>query len=792
MKSRLLITSVVGVVSAISQPLFADTDVTLIPGTSGSWNADWNGSAERTDFVQWSLDLKDWHFAPVIEYGSGLKSYGFTSSTDKFFLRLEHAYIPSADPEGDDYDYDSLSNIDEVSTHDTDPLKWDTDGDGLADDWEITNNLDPRDDGSIDPDNGGSGDPDGDGLENLYEYWYGGNPHLTDTDSDGLSDSDELYVYSTSLSQADWDNDGLNDYAEVITYGTDSYSWDSDDDTLSDGDEALVHSTDPVKMDSDGDWMWDDWELANGLDPTDPADGLLDADSDDLANRLEFVFLDMGFDPFTADAAGFPWAGDPDYDGLTTAQEFNTHLTNPRQPDTDDDGMDDGWEIQYGFNAKIDNSADASPNNDENADPDGDTLTNGQESSHGTSPSNPDTDADGVNDNVEVNQGSNPNDPNDRDPPPAGTVTVNVNFGDHSGSHSEKYRVKLQPVEGDTQVRQRSNRKYGETQTDTFRLPKGAKYTISLVHIGTKPSYRDDPKPDYDYTLEFTSSGPDADSAAVPDDAAGMLGVHDESNSFFANGKTADLYIAWMTSETVATIPADRKRVKVGVGEMVDLTLKPDSLPSPTWALTGDKELSLLSSTTGITNQLEAGARNCAPVAEATINGKVVKITFDVIEPTGIIMRKQPGTGIKHTMGIPSVGFTGNPYITPNDVSFTGPGVEIREGTCNATLGGYYNYVTLPNRVHDTGLWRKLVTGDSTNPSKVNTSDNIYSGNDGPVTPSPGYFEWVIPMEFRVNAGGSKQFTTITHRQDCDAAGTVFIQKGAGPFSAQLNDPTSP
>jgi hypothetical protein len=173
----------------ISQPLVADTEVSLTQGTSGSWNADWSGLAGRTDFLQFSLDLEEWHYAPLIEYGAGPKSLGFTSSSDKLFLRLQQAFVVTTDPEGDDYDNDGLSNIDEVTLHNTNPLDHDTDNDGLDDGWEIEHDLDPRDDGSINPNNGAFGDPDWDGINNLREFNSGTNPRLaTDRNGDVLPD----------------------------------------------------------------------------------------------------------------------------------------------------------------------------------------------------------------------------------------------------------------------------------------------------------------------------------------------------------------------------------------------------------------------------------------------------------------------------------------------------------------------------------------------------------------------------------------------------------------------------
>ena len=90
--------------------------------------------------------------------------------------------------------------------------------------------------------------------------------------------------------------------------------------------------------DSDGDGIPDDLELASGLNPNNPVDGLEDADRDGLTNKEELV--DFGTDFRVADT---------DNDGIDDGEELiagnNGFITNPLLADTDGDGLSDGLEV---------------------------------------------------------------------------------------------------------------------------------------------------------------------------------------------------------------------------------------------------------------------------------------------------------------------------------------------------------------------------------------------------------------------------------------------------------------
>ncbi|QGX39854.1 hypothetical protein E2H98_09365 [Permianibacter aggregans] len=236
----------------------------------------------------------------------------------------------------------------------------DRDSDGIPGWWESKFGLSDNNAGDAQL------DPDSDGLNNLQEFQQRTLPNNADTDSDGLSDGDEVNIHQSNPLVADSDGDGLTDSQEVNIYLTSPINADSDGDTLSDGAEVNQHQTNPLQADSDGDGLRDDWEVANGTDPN-VNDAATDADGDGLSNLEEQA---AGTDPNDADT---------DKDDLNDGDELNIHGSNPLSDDSDNDYMTDGWEVA--------NSLSATQAADADTDSDGDGFSNREEFFGKTDPS---------------------------------------------------------------------------------------------------------------------------------------------------------------------------------------------------------------------------------------------------------------------------------------------------------------------------------------------------------------------------------------------------------------------
>jgi hypothetical protein len=136
------------------------------------------------------------------------------------------------------------------------------------------------------------------------EWLIGSDPW--NSTSDGSGESDRYKVpgrlwWAREGTNQDPDGDGLPDFLESL-FGSNPNDHDSDDDGKWDGSE-----------DHDGDGAATHIELSCGLNPNDPSDASADDDGDGLMNWHELV-----------------------------------RVFDPQNPDTDGDGVPDGWEFYHG------------------------------------------------------------------------------------------------------------------------------------------------------------------------------------------------------------------------------------------------------------------------------------------------------------------------------------------------------------------------------------------------------------------------------------------------------------
>jgi len=344
------------------------------------------------------------------------------------------------DPDNMDTDNDRLLDGQEVNTYATNPLKWDTDGDGMPDYFEVQNALNPLDAGDAGQDaDHDSFDRNQDGTPeqpwpNLSEYRYGrpanydesaSGPWLLgtkpldpDSDKDGAQDGYEVYYGTNPLlpadANADQDQDGLN-FTEEVRHGTDPGNPDTDGDGLCDGGRAARcfvpgasggvgnqpgegdYGSTPYNSDSDGDGIpdgqeavfWDPGATGQAQDvDADLANGVVDSDSDNDGlvdgDEAHIYHTDLR-------------VTDTDADQLSDGQEAHDYGTNPLLVDTDHDGLQDGAEVRVHHTWPT------------LADTDGDGLNDGAElNTYGTDPLLRDTDHDQMPDGWEVQEGTQP------------------------------------------------------------------------------------------------------------------------------------------------------------------------------------------------------------------------------------------------------------------------------------------------------------------------------------------------------------------------------------------------
>lgn len=149
-----------------------------------------------------------------------------------------------------DHDGDGLRAI-AVNGNDPDDTRWDADGDGLSDAYELERRSRGGQEGGVRP-SLLSDDTDGDGLSDADEIRLGTFPNRRDSDGDGLKDGQEVWHYD--LNEGAWSGGWEYTYTLTTAPGvTETHS--------------IRVTSDPLAADTDGDGLNDGVEQALGENP---------------------------------------------------------------------------------------------------------------------------------------------------------------------------------------------------------------------------------------------------------------------------------------------------------------------------------------------------------------------------------------------------------------------------------------------------------------------------------------------------------------------------------------------
>jgi len=261
--------------------------------------------------------------------------------------------------------------------------------------------------------------------------------------------------------------------------------------------------------------------------------------------------------------------------------------------------------------------------------------------------------------------------------------------------------------------------------------------------------------------------------------------------------------IPTLTSETYETSPADRARLRVGVGEQVTLVYAPTDA---TWTIAGDGAISFSDGDDPVAAiTFTAGDRAGSVTITATGQYGACSLTFEVIAPSRMTLHKRSGTPLKHTHGFVECGFQAHAYLHPNDVNFYR--VRIREkdstatgtGSCAWADGQVHGHYTIPDPAGGANVspWIDMVHHTERYGSSTGGWDTVHlglshgsSGASAPFTAGEVHinviWQWRVSGKTRVT-----NFPTIHQDHVASTDGRMQSRKATENRSCNVDDPTT-
>ena len=253
-----------------------------------------------------------------------------------------------------------------------------------------------------------------------------------------------------------------------------------------------------------------------------------------------------------------------------------------------------------------------------------------------------------------------------------------------------------------------------------------------------------------------------------------------------------------------------RSLTEFGVCEVIHLSatttpsFSPGYLPELRWYLPSGTGGTLANIGTDGTADYTAPELACSgqlqlKVEDGISRNQVRNTSISIIAPSGIWVDKIATTPDHwHTQGDWSVGFEGQPYILPANVSFEMILVKEDEQNCTSASGYLAGFFGKP---HNASVGSASVgPGDASKGCKVLLAaggDKIYASiHPAPMPYTSGYAVWPIPWDWSVTGDPGTWVNFATAIQwiyaPGDAGGTATIAKQGSPqVSAQVNDASS-
>lgn len=489
-----------------------------------------------------------------------------------------------------------------------------------------------------------------------------------------------------------------------------------------------------------------DWMYTASLTPT--AQGALsDIDGDGISNSVEIAGYMTSFGIMATDYNN----ADTDFDGFNDGEEWtNSPPTNPQLYDTDGDAFP--WDITYGSDGDEVHNRGTDPSN---PDSDGDGLPDGWEAALGLDSNDTDSDNDGTNDGDEDTDGDGMSN--------SAEMSQNSNPVNGGSSQPRDYRMVLYHL---PKVGWGNGDDMGTATWAGYRFENVTRTTTVVLVIADGGTSNELFSVSWKHAVDTGETGGRTNivwGTLLPGTTPELI-VTDGRTTWpneNPNERGADLSVDLfeLKTETVATIPADRTRKNLGVGEVVSLTLEPTSLSPVSWSLSGDGSLS---ATNGNPIDFTAHERASTPIVTVTYEALTLAVHFSVIEPAN-------ETAVIYSIntfpaGQQGVGMVLDPItVYPTNVSFQNVECLEEPGPASNITGYFTNY--LPSQLYHNpnANWIPLTAWNS-------WADHAAFG---PLPPpwAAGGFEWDIPVRWRVT--GSTNAASLPNRlQTFSIAGT--------------------